>query len=386
MLQPSTISKLKNWLDEQGAKRILLITGARRRFADQVAAQIASLHVAIFPGAVTHVPKKAVEDAKAALHEAEADTIITLGGGSATGLGKALRREREVRFVAIPTTYSGSEMTAIYGVTDGDAKQTGRDERVRPDLVIHAPELTRDMPLGITATSIVNALAHPISALSTDSLSGDAREQAIGSVAALYRALEQLIEAPTHRDARLLALEGAAKAATALDRGTLGTHHKLAHFIGGRFKTDHSGLHSVLLPHFIRALQDSTTALYRELAQATGERDLPARIYDLLRRAGAHTALRDYKIAASDLESAMAEQSDLQIPWLWDAYLGRRPSIDTRRISLGSSHPASVRGPQLAQARRVVIVIHGRGSNADRAMTWANHILGDRPNVAMIAP
>ena len=391
--EPGAITQLKTWLSEQGARRILVITGSQQRFVGRILSELEQFHVEVFAGATVHVPRQVVDEATGALRSLEADTIVTLGGGSATGLGKALRLHNQVRFAAIPSTYSGSEMTSIYGITDGSDKETGRDPRVRPDLIIHDPELTGQLPLRLTVTSLINALAHPISALSTGSLTNDTavtRQHALEAIATLYGALEQLAEAPSHRAARQWAVEGAAAAAMAIEHGTLGLHHKLAHLIGGRFRAEHSALHSVLLPHFVMSLRQSDPALYDEIAEAAGNPDLPAGLSALLARAGAPTSLSQLGVSADELDRALAEHQDLHqdlnAPWLRDALLGRQPSIHTRRVDLGFAHPVSIRGPELTAARRAVIVLHGRGSNADRALIWSNEIVGDQPDIALIAP
>ena len=90
---------------------------------------------------------------------------VTIGGGSATGFGKVVRLDLDVRFIAVPTTYAGSEMTTIWGRTDGDHKQTGNDVRVKPDTVVYDPELTLTLPASIAGPSGMNALAHCVEAL-----------------------------------------------------------------------------------------------------------------------------------------------------------------------------------------------------------------------------
>ena len=257
----------------------------------------------------------------------KADTLVSLGGGAATGLAKALRLTAKVNFVAIPTTYSASEMTTIYGITDGHSKETGRDKTVAPDLVIYDPELTAHMPLRLTTTSLMNALAHPVSALSTGSLSVETDEQAVHSIEIIYRALENLIHSPHDRAARRWALEGVSLAGRVLNDAELGIHHKLAHLIGGYSQVDHSGLHSVLLPHFVRFLHEADEDLYEKVVVAAGNPDLPAGLFDLLRRTNAATSLKQLGISESDYKDMLSKQPELTMSWIHDALIGKRPSI-----------------------------------------------------------
>src|SRR5262249_19201832 len=148
------------------------------------------------------------------------DTIIALGGGSTIGLGKALRLEHEQRFtgrfVAVPTTYAGSEQTSMYGITAGGSKKTGRDPGVRPDDVIYDVELRLGTPKVLTAQSLLNALAPPFGTLGTGSLEGERRARALAAIDNVYEALETLAQAPDSRRARAEALRGAGLAAQAL--------------------------------------------------------------------------------------------------------------------------------------------------------------------------
>src|SRR5580698_68315 len=239
---PEGLSGLPELLARAGIHRVFLITGDGRRHVDRVRALLADFEVAIFSGARRHVPEAVLREAREKLDAFRGDAIVALGGGSAIGLGKALRLERQAYFVAVPTTYAGSEHTSIYGVTTGDKKTTGRDPKVRPDAVIDDVELTLQMPKALTVTSLMNALAHPFGALGSGSLEGPPREQALAALEVVYGALEALVSAPESRPARAQARSGARLAAQALELGTFGLHHKLAHRLGGRFDLDHSSL------------------------------------------------------------------------------------------------------------------------------------------------
>ena len=327
ILDNDSLVRLRSWLDAKGAKCILVLTGPSRRFTSRILPLLEGLSVEVFAGAKVHVPRDVVAEAEKLMQITKADTLVSLGGGAATGLAKALRLNAKVNFVAIPTTYSASEMTTIYGITGGRGKETGRDETVAPDLVIYDPELTAYMPLQLTTTSLMNALAHPISALSTGSLSAETDEQAVHSIETIYRALQHLIHSPQDRTARRWALEGVSLAGCVLNVAELGSHHKLAHLIGGYFQVDHSGLHSVLLPHFVRFLYESDEDLYEKVAGAAGNPDLPAELFDLLLRANAATSLKQLGISESDYQKKSPKQPELITPWIHDALIGKRPSV-----------------------------------------------------------
>src|SRR5262249_8918642 len=152
-----------------------------RRYVDRVLPALASFQPVVFDGARVHVPVEVVEAAASMLAASEADAVVAVGGGSAIGLGKALRLGHPIRFAAVPTTYAGSERTAIYGTTRGSEKQTGRDERVRPDVVVHDAALGATLPISLSIQSLANALAHVVSVLSMGSLAGEERAGALGA-------------------------------------------------------------------------------------------------------------------------------------------------------------------------------------------------------------
>lgn len=389
----TSLDALRPWLDAGGYERVLLITGRGRRFVDRVVPLLASPPVAIFDAAVAHVPRAVVDAAEQVVDDLRPDAAVTLGGGAATGLGKALRLSRGLPFAAIPTTYAGSEMTGIYGIT-GEVgglrgKQTGRDDRVRPGLVIHDVALTRDMPRRLTVTSLLNALAHPLSALSTGRLDGAAERQALSAVAELTDALHTLAGRPRHAEARRQALRGAALAGRVLDAGPMGEHHRLAHFLGGRLGADHASLHAALLPHTVARLLASDAELGARIAGAASTPDLPGALHELLVRVGAPVALAALA-APDDVARALAEVPGLSLSEAagqaaHDAALGRNPSRRYERVELGLDEPAAL-SPAPAGASRIIVALHGRGATAEAIAAEARCIAGDDPSVAVLAP
>ncbi|MBA3461805.1 MAG: iron-containing alcohol dehydrogenase [Deltaproteobacteria bacterium] len=266
---PETVFAPLATLGERLAGTRVLVLASSQRHVAAVRAALADSQLTVFDGARVHVPIETVEAATAVLAECTPAALVAIGGGSPIGLGKALRLSHEMPLIAVPTTYAGSEMTAMYGITRARDKQTGRDERVRPALVLYDVELTRDMPLPISVQSLCNALAHVVSVLSTDSLAQ--RGDALFAANAVVSAIDALLAAPADRTARDRALRAASRCATVYDLGKPGVQHGLAHLLGGAFNLDHAALHSILLPHFITHLARIQPALVAELTSAIGE-------------------------------------------------------------------------------------------------------------------
>jgi homogentisate 1,2-dioxygenase len=382
------LPRLAARLHELGTRRALILVGPSRRFADEVAAAL-GVPTVIFDGARVHVPAEVVDSAAQALVESEADTIVAVGGGSTIGLGKALRLGHHPRFVAIPTTYAGSEMTTIYGITRGAEKTTGRDGRVRPDLVLYDPTLSATLPAGITVQSLMNALAHIVSVLSTGSLPRDghgdgARAQALDTAGVLVRVMEDLLLAPGDLAARELALEAAAAAGVTYDRGKSGAQHQLAHRLGGALGLDHAALHAVLLPQFLAHLRERDAALVTELEAAIGVRDLETHLHDLLVRAGVPTSLDGLGAEPAAVKMALGTRPELPAAIALDAQHGLRPTGKAGRLRLGPGPLALLAGPRPERARRVVLTLHGRGAEAGGIVRRLREIVGHDPEVAVI--
>jgi len=389
------LGQLPAWLEAREIGRLLVITAPGRRHLDRLESALASLDngvtTTVFDKARVHVPQDVVAAAVAELERVQPDAIVSLGGGSATGLAKMLQRagdESRRPFVAIPTTYAGSEMTRIWGTTSDGQKQTGRDDAVLPDLVVHDPALFASMPRDLTVASLANALAHPVSALSTRSLDAELRAVALRAVGVLHGALLHLAWRPDHPKARASALEGAAVAATILDRAKLGRHHAVAHALGGAFDVAHASLHAALLPHSWYALATTDPETFADLADTCGHHDPTADLHDALLRAGVPTSLRALGVDREATYAAVAHklEEDRAPQWVRDAFLGRRPSAQVRRLDVGMAERASIIGPELDEAETVVVALHGRGGTADGILRTAREISGDDPRVTIVAP
>ncbi len=316
------LDRLGALLQQAGRSRVLLISGGSERHVEGVRAATPGLAVEVFNEARRHVPREIVERATAALREARADALVTIGGGSATGLGKALRLSADFFFVAVPTTYAGSELTDLYGITSHDGKKTGRDVRVLPDVVLYDVELTLSMPLALSVTSLLNALAHPLSALSTGLLEGDGEERALAAASEAYLAATGIAREPRGVGPRSAALRATVLAGHVLRHSKVGVHHQLAHALGGRFDLDHAGLHSVLLPHTLRLFAERDPALYGRV-QSRLAPDLPRQVTELLARAGAPGSLAALGLSREALSSFLDERPDLPRAPLEAAFDGK---------------------------------------------------------------
>jgi homogentisate 1,2-dioxygenase len=382
--EPRDLAALPALLRGAGSRKLLIVTGPSARHVDRLRALLGDFELEIFSGARRHVPVEVLAEARGVLERTRADTLLALGGGSAIGLAKALVLEHELKFFAIPTTYSGSEHTSLFGTTENGSKTTGRNPRVKPLSVINDASLTREMPKSLTVTSLFNALAHPLSALGAGE-SGELREQALHAVELVYGAIEALLQSPADPTARARATRGAALAAQVLENSKLGEHHQLAHHLGGAFDLEHGALHAVLLPHSVHALRGESEAV-----QAVERRlrvfDLEAQLFDMLQRSGAGTSLKALGVGLPQLQSLLGSHPELPRARLRAVFHGRRPSRHVRLEDWGLSESVARRGPELEQARRIVVAVHGRGVTAESIVTRVLEISGHDPTLAIVAP
>jgi maleylacetate reductase len=305
------LDALPEVVDALDARRVLLVASAGR---DALAARVEALLGARFAGrdarAVMHVPGDVADAVAARARDLGADLVLAVGGGSAVGVAKAVALAGGPPAAAVPTTYSGSEMTPIWGVTRGGAKETGRDPRVRPRAVLYDPLLTLDLPARVGGPSALNAAAHCVEALYAPDAGPVVALLAAEGLRAIAGALPRVLGAPADVAARSAALYGAWLAGLALGASTMGVHHKLCHVLGGSFGLPHAETHAVVLPHAAAFNAGAAPEALRAAAGALGADDAPAALHALLARVGAAagtpTSLRALGLREEDLPRAAA--------------------------------------------------------------------------------
>lgn len=333
-----SLDRVPEEIDRLGATRVLVIaTPGRRKLISELAARLGSKVAGIFDRAVMHVPIETAEAARAEAARVNADCYVAIGGGSTTGVAKAIVLVSARPILCIPTTYAGSEMTSTWGLTEGGVKKTGRDPRVLPKTVIYDPELTVSMPAMLSATSGMNAMAHCVEALYAQDANPVISLIAEEGIRALSRSLPVVVKKPTNMKARSLALYGAWLGGYSLGAVGMALHHKLCHTLGGSLGLPHAETHTVLLPHTTAYNSAAAPEAMERVARALGAKSAAAGLYDLAAEMGAPLSLESLGMKGADLDRAadLAVRSPYYNPraltregirqLLEDAFEGRRP-------------------------------------------------------------
>jgi maleylacetate reductase len=254
--------------------------------------------------AVMHVPAETVAKAVTRTRLDSAESLVAVGGGSATGLAKAVALDSALPILAIPTTFAGSEMTSIWGMTDNGNKQTGRSPNVRPVAVLYDPALTDGLPRRMAVASGVNALAHAAEALWAPDRSPVIRLFALEGVGAMTAALREIADGTDTLGDRDRALYGAWLCGTCLGATTMGIHHGLCHALGGTLDLPHAETHTVVLPVILQLSREREPRAMADLADALSitAAEVPAAIRNIASSAGLPTSLRELGVQESDLE------------------------------------------------------------------------------------
>ena len=333
-----SLMQLPSEVERLGAGRVLILSTPEKSLNLQRVTEILGDRVAgVYDKAVMHVPLAIAEEARHLAQELGADCCVTVGGGSTTGLGKAIALTSDLPILAVPTTYAGSEMTPIYGLTDAGMKKTGRDARVLPKTVISDPAHTLTLPPALSAASGMNAIAHCAEALYAHDGNPIISMMAEEGIRALASALPTVVEDPANMEARSEALYGAWLAGITLGSAGVALHHKLCHVLGGTFNLPHAETHSIVLPHAMRYNRDAAPLAMARIARALGTEDAPTGLYDLEVKLGLTLALKDIGMTEEGLERAARIATDAPYPnpraveyddtlaLLRDAYEGQRP-------------------------------------------------------------
>ncbi|VVD61494.1 maleylacetate reductase [Pandoraea eparura] len=292
-------------LDALGIRRALILTTPEQESLGRaIGATLGTRCAGVYAKAVMHVPADVARAALAYAREVDAQGCVAVGGGSTIGLAKAIALESVMPIVALPTTYAGSEMTPLYGLTEAGIKKTGRDWRVLPRCVVYDPELTVSLPVGLSMTSGLNAVAHAAEALYGHNASPVHALMAEAGIAALAGALPRLRTHADDIDARTGALYGSWLCGTVLGAVQMGLHHKLCHTLGGSFNLPHAEVHTVILPHALAYNAAVAPQAMSRIARALGSEGAVAGLEALVAALQVPRSLRELGMPADGLELA----------------------------------------------------------------------------------
>jgi maleylacetate reductase len=286
-----------------GASRIMVIAAkAEAELADEVTNGLpAALR---YDDVVMHVPVHVAERARQAAAKASVDALVSVGGGSTTGLAKAIALTSGLPIVAVPTTYAGSEATQVWGLTEGARKTTGTDPRVLPKVIVYDATLTMSLPVPMSVASGLNALAHCVDSMwapHADPINAAFAAEGIRSLAA---GLPKVVADPLDLDGREQALYAAYLSATAFASAGSGLHHKICHVLGGKYNLPHAQTHATVLPYVLAFNAPAAPAAESRIAAAFGTATAIGGLQSLRTELDAPSALRDYGFSEDSIDEA----------------------------------------------------------------------------------
>lgn len=316
-----SFEKVAAEVDLLGLRRVLVLsTPGQRPLANQVAQRLGARVAGFFDQAVMHVPIETVVAARSAARSVDADGCVAIGGGSTIGFGKVLALDAEtlgaaaggarlpsmptLPTLAIPTTFSGSEMTPVFGVTAAGNKTTSRDPRALPRTVIYDPDLLATLPGKIAGPSGINGIAHCVEALYARDGNPITSLMAEEAILTLAGSLPRMVADAGNREARAEALYGAWLAGSCLAAVSTALHHKLCHLLGGRYNLPHAETHTVILPHAVQYNRGAAPEAMARITRALDGADPAGGLYDLARLLRAPLALKDLGLPAAALDEA----------------------------------------------------------------------------------
>ena len=291
-----------------GTKVMLIASDREKELADPIAEEIPV--VLRHEDVVMHVPVEVADRARRAAADAGADVLVSVGGGSTTGLAKAVALTTGLPIVAVPTTYAGSEATDVWGLTEGETKTTGVDKKVLPASVVYDAGLLTTLPGDLTVASGLNAMAHCVDSMWGPRADPIDRALAQEGIRALATGLPAVADDSTGVEGIEQTLYGAYLAAVAFASAGSGMHHKICHVLGGMFNLPHAQTHAVVLPHVLAFNAPHAPEAEARIAQAlgtdAGTRGASAGLAALREVLHAPRALRDYGMPEDGIAKALA--------------------------------------------------------------------------------
>jgi maleylacetate reductase len=326
-----TLARVRAIVRDLGGRRVMLVTTRSRAESAEARRLVTGLGPvveSVFAEARAHVPTAVVQAALQQARRDGVDTIVSFGGGSCADLGKAVCyfTEQEagtpgasffdrpaLPHIAVPTTYSGAEVTPYFGMTDEHTrrKSGAGGPTIAPAAVVYDPEVTLSTPPRISAETGMNALAHCVEAAYSPARTPEAEAVAIAGAARIFRALPQVIARPGDLGARTEMLAAAALAGRCLQNASMGVHHGLAQLLGGRTAIAHGLANGVLLAHAVRFNADAVPDELDRLARALSVADVATAIDELRATLGLPGSLAECGVTDDDLDAVarLAESS-----------------------------------------------------------------------------
>jgi maleylacetate reductase len=304
VFEPGALRRVAQEVQALGRRALVLSTPGQGAVAEQVSQLLDDRSAGVFDRARMHVPTSTVAEAEVYARQVHADCTVAIGGGSTIGLAKALALRLELPCLAIPTTYAGSEMSPIWGLTEGGIKTTGRDFKVAPRVVLYDPELTSTLPIAVTVASGFNAIAHCVEALYSPDANPITSIMAEEGIRAIARALPVIAREPTNLAARSEALYGAWLGGSVLGSVGMSLHHKLCHTLGGTFNMPHAETHTAVLPHVVAYNTSAAPEAISRVARALGISDAAKGLFQLAQSLGAEMALARLGLPVTGIEHA----------------------------------------------------------------------------------
>src|SRR5947209_1953913 len=313
-------------LRDAGDRRLLLVTTEGRlgsAVGERLTKALGRELVSTFAGVQSHVPAPAVQaDVQQARRDA-VDAVVSFGGGSCADLAKAVCyfTEREAAtpgatwldrpalpHVAIPTTYSGAELTPFSGMTDPATKRKsgGGGPTIAPVAAVYDPDLTVSTPARVSAETGMNALAHCVEAAYSPARTPEAEAVALAGIRFIARWLPAVVDDPVDLRARTHMFEGAVLAGRALQNASMGVHHGLAQLVGGRTGIAHGLANAVILAHAMRFNAGVVSEEMRRIGDALGDADDPAGAVErLVSRIDLPARLSDAGVTDEDVDAVV---------------------------------------------------------------------------------
>ena len=335
-----TLSRVADEVQRLGCQRAFVLSDAHhaKGAAASLVQSLGAMVAGFSTDAVMHTPVEVTDRVLQDVDSTRPDCLVSLGGGSTTGLSKALALRTGLPQIVIPSTYAGSEATPILGQTELGRKTTLRSPKVLPRTIVYDVDLTLGMPAHLSVVSGMNAMAHAVEALYAKDGNPVTAMLAEQGIAALARALPRIVANLGDADARSDALFGAWACGNCLGTVGMALHHKLCHTLGGSFDLPHAETHTVILPHAAAFNAVAAPEALDRVARAIGAETAGAGLFDMIESLGAPRSLKAIGMSESDLDKAT--EIAIAAPYwnprpidrsairalLDDAFHGRRPS------------------------------------------------------------